>query len=45
MKQPAGKRIIPGIDGVIAKTTQGTLAVYYFTVGAEVSGISNLEQT
>ena len=46
--QPAGEPIIPGIDRVIEKTAQGiladlpqeqarTLAVYYFTVGGEVS--------
>jgi len=48
ISQPGGESIIQGIDGVIEKTTQGiladlpqeqarTLAVYYFTVGREVS--------
>ena len=52
ISQPGGESIIQGIDGVIEKTTQGiladlpqeqtrTLAVYYFTVGGAVSGISD----
>jgi len=50
--QPAKQQAIQGIDEVIDQTTRGiladlppeegrTLAVYYFTVGGEVSGISD----